>query len=310
MRRKAEVFAATKALREAEERAPKAVAPSPVLRTFPHRATTFTGGGFTGGRSYPTKYKGISFRGRNEARFAAALDRIGLRWIYEVDDITLGHETRMSSTPCTRPDFWIPAPRSYAIEFTELEGPTESRPGALETKQQNCHRLALALGRPVLLVRTYPFREPLANCAEVWWPDGSMTLGADAMTAELAGKFEAMPLLGLLRHGYAPQACTAFQDAYRTEFGRLDPYTGEPNARQLQRCLEAEQSEISAARGMTPEALQLYALYGRPTFSSHRTLEDWADSLEVEPTQIDQLFGLLVGLQWLAPIERPRARHT
>lgn len=49
-----------------------------------------------------TKYKGYRFRSRLEARYAVALDELGMPWSYEQQGFDLGDDGKYL------PDFWLP----------------------------------------------------------------------------------------------------------------------------------------------------------------------------------------------------------
>lgn len=53
-------------------------------------------------KAIPTMYRGVQFRSRLEARWAAFFDRIGLQWEFEPE----GYET---SAGRYLPDFWLPS---------------------------------------------------------------------------------------------------------------------------------------------------------------------------------------------------------
>ena len=53
-------------------------------------------------KALPTRYKGCHFRSRLEARWAAFLDSLEVRWEYEKEGYDLGNGVRYL------PDFWLP----------------------------------------------------------------------------------------------------------------------------------------------------------------------------------------------------------
>lgn len=63
----------------------------------------------SGPKAIETRYAGHRFRSRLEARWAVALDALGVRWQYEVEGYECG--TRLSWSDRTikyLPDFWLP----------------------------------------------------------------------------------------------------------------------------------------------------------------------------------------------------------
>ena len=49
----------------------------------------------------PTRYKGVKFRSRREARWAVFFDTLGIQWLYEPEAYWLGEMAYL-------PDFWLP----------------------------------------------------------------------------------------------------------------------------------------------------------------------------------------------------------
>jgi hypothetical protein len=88
----------------------------------------------------PSRFKGILFRSRTEARWAVFLDALGLSWEYEPEGYHLGVVNYL-------PDFVI-EDRSLYIE---VKGTTPN-PDEIE----KCRLLAEATGKRVLLVRGNP----------------------------------------------------------------------------------------------------------------------------------------------------------
>ena len=58
-------------------------------------------------KAIPTTYKGIEFRSKLEAKYAQALDMLGIVWEYE------GHGFRFDDGTCYSPDFYMPEIDTY-----------------------------------------------------------------------------------------------------------------------------------------------------------------------------------------------------
>ena len=84
-------------------------------------------------RAIETRYAGVRFRSRLEARWAVFFDTAGIRWHYEPEGFALGGLRYL-------PDFWLPL-NGYWVEVKP------ARPTALE--QEKAIRLAEASGWPV-----------------------------------------------------------------------------------------------------------------------------------------------------------------
>lgn len=82
-----------------------------------------------------TRYAGVRFRSRAEARLAVFLDALDVKWEYEKEGYALPSGNYL-------PDFWLPHIRT----FVEVKGeePTEA-------EQQKCRELSLGTGCGVLV---------------------------------------------------------------------------------------------------------------------------------------------------------------
>jgi hypothetical protein len=69
-------------------------------------------------KAIPTKYKGVVFRSRLEARWAVYFDYFGIEWLYEFQGFQL-------DSGCYLPDFWLPQVNHWAEvkpdKLTKLE---------------------------------------------------------------------------------------------------------------------------------------------------------------------------------------------
>lgn len=66
----------------------------------------------------PTKYRGVVFRSRLEARWAAYFDLLGLPWQYEPKAFRLPSGTYL-------PDFYLPAPYDFFVEVKPTRAAVE-----------------------------------------------------------------------------------------------------------------------------------------------------------------------------------------
>jgi hypothetical protein len=64
-------------------------------------------------KAIQTRYAGCHFRSRLEARWAVAMDHLGVKWEYEPQGF------RMTSGACYLADFWLPSSSVYL----EIKGP-------------------------------------------------------------------------------------------------------------------------------------------------------------------------------------------
>lgn len=88
-----------------------------------------------------TKYKGIRFRSRLEARWAVYFDVLDLKWEYEKEGYALNNQYYYL------PDFWLPEVKMWAEvkpeKFTEIE-------------KEKARLLAKGTGFPVLMLEGIP----------------------------------------------------------------------------------------------------------------------------------------------------------
>lgn len=89
-------------------------------------------------RAIPTKYSGVSFRSRLEARWAVFFDTLGVEWEYEPEGFQLSTGERYL------PDFWLPVLKMYA-EVKPVGGDT-SKP--LAFCAESGAQLWLCIGQP------------------------------------------------------------------------------------------------------------------------------------------------------------------
>lgn len=95
----------------------------------------------------PTRYNGIQFRSRTEARWAVLFDSLSVRWQYELEGYQL-------SKCWYLPDFWLPEWRSFA----EVKGAAEDWTQDVVGK---CRELASQTQRPFLLLDEIRVSSPL-----------------------------------------------------------------------------------------------------------------------------------------------------
>jgi len=92
-------------------------------------------------KAIETKYKGILFRSRTEARWAVYFDAVGLRWEYEKEGFKLDDGTWYL------PDFWLPDVNMWAEvkgDYVNVEEITK------------CYNLAVGSGCPCLMLNGQP----------------------------------------------------------------------------------------------------------------------------------------------------------
>lgn len=105
-------------------------------------------------RALPSYWRGIVFRSRTEARWAAFFDALGLEWVYEPEGYELQDGTWYL------PDFWLPQLRLWV----------EVKPsyGASRHERDKCRMLAEGLGYPVMVTDG----QPRHAYFDSYWPDG------------------------------------------------------------------------------------------------------------------------------------------
>ena len=95
----------------------------------------------------PTRYRGIKFRSRLEARWAAFFDASGIRWEYEPQGYTMDGTNYL-------PDFWLPLVTSRGHEpglFFEI------KPNAPEVDEQvKAAKLCAGTSKPVIIAASGP----------------------------------------------------------------------------------------------------------------------------------------------------------
>jgi len=126
----------------------------------------------------PTVYRGIKFRSRIEARWAAFFDAIRIRWEYEPQGYAINGINYL-------PDFWLPDVHSRGIPgglFFEVKGiaPTPD-------EQRKASSLALACDRTVIVAASGPKEPEFEQLNEfvngsrgVWDDDGLMFARCEA----------------------------------------------------------------------------------------------------------------------------------
>jgi hypothetical protein len=103
-------------------------------------------------QAIPTKYKGVTFRSRLEARWAMFFDLLGIKWFYEFE----GYD--IPGAGWYVPDFWLP----------EVGGGTfvEVKPETFNGEDRRIFALSCAIEKPGILVSGPPVS-----------PDGYETAG-------------------------------------------------------------------------------------------------------------------------------------
>lgn len=93
-------------------------------------------------KALPSYWRGVVFRSRTEARWAAFFDAMGLLWLYEPEGFELDDGNWYL------PDFWLP----------EMEMWVEIKPraGFTDRERHKCRLLARGTGRNVLLLHGAP----------------------------------------------------------------------------------------------------------------------------------------------------------
>lgn len=113
-------------------------------------------------KTIPTKYNGVTFRSRTEARWAVYFDSIGIEWIYEHEGYDLGEMGWYV------PDFYLPKHDVYAevkpFEFTEVE-------------KQKCFRLSSILNKTIILLDG-------AHCVKTYKTYDTWIFGNETKTTE------------------------------------------------------------------------------------------------------------------------------
>jgi len=106
----------------------------------------------------PTKYQGVEFRSRLEARWAVFLTNAKIRWEYEFEGFKL-------PTAMYVPDFWLPELKTW-LEIKPVEPVPSSREMLL------CEELCAATGSRVLLAFGSPALVDMAIGSMYCWGIG------------------------------------------------------------------------------------------------------------------------------------------
>lgn len=135
-------------------------------------------------KAIPTKYKGVTFRSRTEARWAVCFDKMKVRWRWENQGYDLG-----DFDPYL-PDFVLP---DFDI-IAEIKG----APFTIEERRK-CKELCAGLSKPVLMlpdvpaVQLYEIYVPSKSgpIVEEWdWSTGDGAEYERAIEAALSERFE------------------------------------------------------------------------------------------------------------------------
>lgn len=119
-------------------------------------------------KAIPTRYNGIEFRSRAEARWAMLFDLLEIKWSYETEGYQL-------QTCWYLPDFWL----SGLNAFAEVKGATEQWDYLAEIKASD---LVKAHEKPLLVCTEVA--APLLLTALV--PDPTVPWGYESYTCDLA----------------------------------------------------------------------------------------------------------------------------
>lgn len=153
----------------------------------------------------PTEYKGIQFRSRTEARWAAFFDEMRWKWEYEPYDLN-----------GWIPDFELNAGKKRLVEVKPSSTNSELRPFAKSQQLSRCPDGTLLLGS-----------HPLWHCG----PDeDECVLGIDiqafdwileSASSEEEGLFNSYHKLHVARHGYSTEPdMGAFSRTHQIPWGR------------------------------------------------------------------------------------------
>lgn len=251
-------------------------------------------------------YRGISFRGLNEARCARALTLIGLEWVYELERVPLGPSPEPKAKTYTSPDFWLADDGLKCwVEFTESRGPSASDEWVVK-KQDTCQRLAVASARPVVFVWSFPVphggRSTLAERSEVYWPCGSKTVGR-AVTIEEATRWGSPRLHGMLTC-QKPAIVSAFRLAYNTNFSALDPQSGEVRSAVRAAHLQSE-AQLAEVIQENPIGATIHVMRASALTAGFVSKADWAEAVGCTPEEVSAAFAWLKGMRLIADHELP-----
>jgi len=116
----------------------------------------------------PTKYAGIQFRSRLEARWAVFFDALKIKWEYEPEGFKLDDFDRMSSESCYEPDFLVRTPQNKDM-WLEIKPHHITQNDKFDKfkKLISCSRVTLLSGQPedVLDERTV-----CPRCGDFYFP--------------------------------------------------------------------------------------------------------------------------------------------
>lgn len=110
-------------------------------------------------KSKPTRYEGVNYRSRTEARWAVLFDLLGLQYVYEIEKVD-------TQALAIIPDFYLPRSDTWievGPDVVEIH----------EQKQEKAQRLADSTGRPVLITAGFP-----RHCSHYPWAGCSVALPA------------------------------------------------------------------------------------------------------------------------------------
>lgn len=122
-------------------------------------------------KSLPSTYRGVLFRSRLEARWAAYFDHQCIRWVYEPEGFDTGNGNYL-------PDFLLPDLKTY-VEVKP--GPNQIDASAIWHVAISTGSNFLVLDSPILECRAYPYLALLSDGTFDWldmcWCASSTYLG-------------------------------------------------------------------------------------------------------------------------------------
>lgn len=95
-------------------------------------------------KAIETKYNGVTFRSRMEARWAVFMDALGMKWDYEPEAYELDGLSYL-------PDFWLPEQKVF-FEVKPAEPTNEEREKAARLADFTKHHVIIQSGNPHLPV--------------------------------------------------------------------------------------------------------------------------------------------------------------
>lgn len=112
-------------------------------------------------KAIPTKYNGIEFRSRLEARWAVFFDQLNIKWFYEYE----GYETPYGNY---LPDFWLPNVKLRFGEEEKTQGILfEVKPRSHNERHDKLEYIANALNVGGILACGFPENADYDNLIEV-----------------------------------------------------------------------------------------------------------------------------------------------